>query len=133
MSGNRIRSLGGLAAAAALAFAVSAAQVSAQAVSIAGTWNMEVTTDQGTTNPTMTLQQQGEAVTGHYSSATLGEADGSGTLTGNRFRFSFNVDMQGQAVPVVYEATIDANGVMTGTIDVAGGLASGTFTARKAS
>ena len=132
MSGNRIRSLGVLAAAVAAAFAVGAPQVGAQ-VNVAGTWNMEVTTDQGTTNPTMTLQQQGEAVTGHYSSATLGEADGSGTLTGNRFRISFNVDMQGQAVPVVYEATIDANGVMTGTIDVAGGLASGTFTARKAS
>jgi hypothetical protein len=38
---------------------------------------------------------------------------------------------QGQTVPVVYVATVE-NGVMTGTIDLAGGLATGTFTARRA-
>ena len=136
MALDRVRSRLGRGAAAVAAMlmigAANAAQASAQAVDVTGTWNMEVTTDGGTTTPSMTLEQHGDHITGHYSSETLGEADVEGTVTGNQIRIAFEADMQGQAVPVVYEATIDADGVMTGTIDVAGGLASGTFTARRA-
>lgn len=132
MVGNRVR-LAAVAALGAALFALGGARVSAQAVDVTGTWNMQVTTDQGTTAPTMTLEQHGDHIAGHYSSETLGEADVEGSVTGNRIRIGFEVDMQGQGVPVVYEATVDENGVMTGTIDVAGGLASGTFTARRAS
>jgi hypothetical protein len=136
MADNKVHSrVGRLATAMAAALALVAAgvqQVGAQAVDVTGRWNMEVTTDAGTTTPTMTLEQHGDHVSGHYSSETLGEADVEGSVTGNRITISFEASMQGQAVPVVYQATVDANGVMTGTIDVAGGLASGTFTARRA-
>lgn len=133
MKGNWIRFRGGLIAAAAV-LAMGAAQASAQTVNVAGAWNMEVTTEAGgTTNPTMTLAQTGTSLTGHYVSATLGDADVTGTVEGNKVTISFTADLQGQAAPVVYVATVDASGVMTGTIDIAGGLASGTFTARRAS
>ena len=131
MTRNRVR-LGTMAALVAALFALGGAQARAQAVDVTGTWNMQVTTDQGTTTPTMTLEQHGDHIAGHYSSETLGEADVEGSVTGNRVRIAFEADMQGQAVPVVYEATVDDSGVMTGTIDVAGGLAAGTFTARRA-
>ncbi len=133
MAGNRVRSFGVLAATVAASFTGGATQVSAQAVDVTGTWSMEVTTDQGTTTPSMTLEQHGDHLTGHYSSETLGNADLEGSVTGNQLRLAFEADLQGQAVPVVYVATIDAGGVMSGTIDVAGGLATGTFTARRAS
>ena len=133
MAGNRVRSLNRLSVAAVVAFALGAAQVSAQAVDVTGTWNMEVTTDAGTTTPSMTLEQHGDHLTGHYSSETLGDAEVEGSVTGSQIRIAFEADLQGQAAPVVYQATVDANGVMTGTIDVAGGLATGTFTARRAS
>lgn len=132
MLGNRFR-LVAVAAFAATLVLLGVVPASAQAVDVTGTWNMQVTTDQGTTTPTMTLEQHGDHVAGHYASETLGEADVEGAVTGNRVRIAFEVDMQGQGVPVVYEATVDASGVMTGTIDVAGGLATGTFTARRAS
>jgi hypothetical protein len=133
MLGNRVRSVGAVAAAIAAILALHAGRVSAQAVDVTGTWRMEVTTDQGTTTPSMTLEQHGDHVMGRYSSATLGEAEVEGSVTGNSIRISFQADLQGQPVPVAYAATVDANGVMTGTIDIAGGLASGTFTARRAS
>jgi hypothetical protein len=133
MAGNRVRSFGMLTATVAAVLALGAAKVSGQAVDVTGAWNMEVTTDQGTTTPSMTLEQHGDHVMGHYSSETLGEADLEGSVTGNQVRLAFEAELQGQAVPVVYVATVDENGVMSGTIDIAGGLATGTFTARRAS
>jgi hypothetical protein len=135
MNGNwmRLRNGRNMLLATAALLAVATVDATAQ-VNVAGAWTMEVTTDAGgTTTPSMTLQQNGTALTGHYSSETLGEADVTGTVDGNRVTINFAVDMQGQEVPVTYAATVGADGVMTGTIDLAGGLASGTFTARRAS
>jgi hypothetical protein len=133
MAGNRLRSFGTLTATVVAVLALATADASAQAVDVSGTWNMEVTTDQGTTTPSMTLEQHGDHLVGRYTSETLGDADVEGSVTGNEVRISFEADLQGQGVPVVYVATVDADGVMSGTIDVAGGLATGTFTARRAS
>lgn len=131
MNGNRMRLRNMLLAAGAL-LAVASADVAAQ-VNVAGAWTMEVTTDAGgTTTPSLTLQQDGTALTGHYTSETLGDADVTGTVEGNTVTINFTADLQGQEVPVTYAATVDTNGVMTGTIDLAGGLATGTFTARRA-
>ncbi|MEQ1855131.1 MAG: hypothetical protein ABL963_01610 [Longimicrobiales bacterium] len=131
MKGNWIRFAGGLLTV-ALTLAVGSAQASAQNVNVAGAWAMEVTTEAGgTTMPSMTLEQNGTALTGHYTSETLGDADLTGTVDGQRVTIRFTASLQGQDVPVSYAATVDANGVMTGTIDIAGGLAAGTFTARR--
>ena len=41
---------------------------------LSGEWALEVTTDLGgTTTPRVTLEQDGTTLSGHYSSATLGE------------------------------------------------------------
>jgi hypothetical protein len=126
MVGNRLM------AAVGTLFALAAADVSVQTVDVAGAWAMEVTTETGTTTPSMTLVQDGTRLTGQYSSETLGEAEITGTVEGSRVTLAFSASLQGQEVPVAYAATVDANGVMTGTIDIAGGLATGTFTARRA-
>src|SRR5262245_54918627 len=97
---------------------------------ITGTWIFEVQTDAGTGTPTVTFKQDGEKLTGHYSSQTLGEADLTGTVKGNDVTFNFNADLQGQSVPVTYKATIESATSMKGTIDIAG-LAGGTFTGKK--
>ena len=58
---------------------------------VAGEWALEVVTDGGgTTTPSVTLEQDGATLSGHYSSATLGEADVMGTVDGNDFRFVFD-------------------------------------------
>jgi hypothetical protein len=131
MSGNRYLGTGWTVMVAAL-LAIAAADASAQTVNVAGAWAMEVTTEAGgTTNPSMTLQQEGTRITGRYTSETLGDADVTGTVDGSRVTLNFTASLQGQDVPVSYAATVDADGVMTGTIDIAGGLASGTFSARR--
>ena len=113
-----------------LALLVVSSVAAQQKLNITGKWGFEVQTEAGTTTPTVTFKQDGEKITGHYSSATLGEADLTGTLKGQSLTFNFNADLQGQAVAVTYAATVESNTAMKGTIDV-GGLATGTFTGKK--
>jgi len=114
----------------ALAFA-GAATVAAQAkIDLTGKWVFTVQTDAGTGTPTVTFKQDGEKVSGHYSSQTLGEADLTGTLKGQSLNFTFQADLGGQAVPVTYAATVENKDSMKGTIDI-GGLAGGTFTGKR--
>src|SRR5215831_15957442 len=98
---------------------------------ISGQWTFEVVTDAGTGTPTVTFKQDGEKLTGHYSSETLGEADLTGTVKGSDIKFSFNASLQGQAVPVTYTGTVESKDAMKGTLDLAGGMATGTFTAKR--
>ena len=120
-----------IAAAWVLVFASVAFAGQASKVDVTGKWQFTVQTDAGTGTPTVTLKQDGEKLTGHYSSETLGEADLTGTIKGTDVKFSFNANLQGQTVPVAYSATVDGKDSMKGTIDIAGGMASGTFTAKK--
>ena len=128
---ERVQALG-VAVAAVMLVLASAAPRAAQTTSfdITGAWAFTV--DTGTIGtPTVTFKQDGEKLTGHYSSQTLGEADLTGTLKGPDLNFAFDADLQGTAVPVVYKGTVSSNNDIKGTIDVAGGLATGTFTAKR--
>lgn len=115
-----------------LVFGASAPVRAGQAakIDITGAWIFSV--DTGTIGtPTVTFKQDGEKLTGHYSSQTLGEADFTGALKGQDLAFTFTADLQGTPVPVVYKGTVASKDAMSGTIDVAGGAASGTFTAKR--
>ncbi|HAJ74987.1 MAG TPA: hypothetical protein DCM64_00870 [Gammaproteobacteria bacterium] len=126
---NNIRFAGSLITVIAIMFAVVAPS-SAQ-TNMAGSWTLEVSSDQGITTPELTLVQEGMKLTGHYSSDTLGENDITGEVDGNNVTISFDADLQGQSAPVSYKGTVDAEGVWSGTLDIAGGLLTGTFTAKK--
>ena len=131
---NRVRSIAGLVAAAAVAMAVVAiggAVARAQAkVEITGKWVFDVQTDAGTGTPTVTFKQDGEKLTGHYSSQVLGEADLTGTVKGQQFDFTFSANAQGTSLDVKYTGTIENKDSLKGTLDL-GGLGSGTFTAKR--
>lgn len=113
----------------ALVLVLVPALVAAQAVNVTGTWNFSVTTGQGSGNPTITFKQSGEALSGHYS-GTLGEADFTGTVKGKAIRFTFNVNAQGTDVDVVYEGEVEGD-AMKGSVSIAGGQLSGSFTGKK--
>lgn len=98
---------------------------------VSGTWSLSVTTDNGVTTPSLTLEQNGNALTGHYSSDTLGEQDVSGTVDGNAVTIRFSASLQGQSIPVLYQGTLGDDGRLTGTIDIADGMLSGTFSATR--
>jgi hypothetical protein len=97
---------------------------------VSGKWAFNVQTDAGSGTPTVTLKQDGEKLTGHYSSATLGEADLTGTVKGDEVKFSFNADAGGTALVVTYTGKIEGKDSMKGTVDL-GGMAQGTFSAKK--
>ncbi len=103
--------------------------ITAQDADVTGTWVFDVVTDGGGGMPTLTLEQEGEVLTGHYSSANLGESDLTGTVKGAAINFSFDAEPQGQAMSVTYAGTVDGDS-MSGTVDL-GGLASGTFTGER--
>jgi len=126
----RAGSLVAVAAALVLAGAQAlTAQGAAQAkIDITGVWIFTVQTDAGTGTPTVTLKMDGEKITGHYSSETLGEADLTGTLKGPALEFKFPVPDIGE---VVYKGTVDGSNAIKGTIDIAAGAATGTFTAKR--
>ena len=126
---NNIRLVGNLVTAIAIMFAV-VAQSSAQ-TNMTGSWILEVSSDQGITMPELTLVQEGMKLTGHYSSDALGENDITGMVDGGNVTVSFEADLQGQSAPVSYKGTVDEEGVWAGTLDIAGGLLTGTFTAKK--
>ena len=114
----------------AVIFMAPAARAGQAKVDISGKWLFDVQTDAGSGTPTVTLKQDGETLTGHYSSATLGEADLKGTVKGDDVKFSFNADAQGTSLVVTYTGKLDGKTSMKGTVDL-GGLAQGTFTAKK--
>lgn len=104
--------------------------LSAQDADVSGTWNMTVQSQQGTTNPTVTLQQEGQSLTGRYSSQTLGDADVTGSVDGNEITFSFTANVGGQSIPATYTATVEGD-QMSGDLDLAG-QAAASFTATRA-
>jgi hypothetical protein len=104
--------------------------VTAQGVNVTGSWVLDVQTGAGGGQPTVTFKQDGEKLTGHYSSQTLGEADFTGTVKGNAIQFTFNAEAQGQQIDVNYSGTVEGNS-MKGTVNMAGGQLTGTFTGKK--
>ena len=116
---------------AAFALAVLPTIVAAQAkkAEITGKWLFTVTSSAGTGTPTVTLKQQGDSLTGHYSSQLLGEQDLLGTVKDLSFSFTIHAEVQGTPLTAIYKGTLEGDS-MKGTVDF-GGLGSGTFTGKR--
>lgn len=112
---------------AVVALAVTRAPISAQ-IDVSGTWMLEVSTDGGITTPVLTLVQAGDMLTGTYSSEVLGQNEVQGSVNTTLVTVTFSAMLQGQSVPVVYRGEIDQHGKMSGTLDIADGMLTGTFT-----
>jgi hypothetical protein len=116
-------------AAVAVLVAASAAAGQASKVDVTGKWAFAVETSAGSGTPTITLKQDGEKLTGHYS-GQLGEADLTGSVKGQNVSFKFTADVQGNALECTYTGTAETKDAMKGKVSIAG-LGDGTFTAKK--
>ena len=96
---------------------------------VAGTWNITVDIGGNTGTPSVALKQDGEKLTGTYSSQVFGEQKVTGTVKGNAITFEFTASLEGTAVKVTYRGTVD-KATMKGTVSL-GELGEGTFTAKK--
>jgi hypothetical protein len=117
-------------AALTLSMAAPIALVAQAPVDVTGKWIFTVETSAGGGTPTVTLKQDGEKLTGHYSSQTFGEVDLTGTVKGTAISFMFGADVQGTHLDVTYSGTVESKDSMKGKVNL-GGLGEGTFTAKK--
>lgn len=109
--------------------AVASAQ--ANKVDVTGVWIFTVESPAGKSNPTVTFTQDGEKLTGQYSSQLMGQADLTGTIKGQAIDFVVAATVQGTQIELKYTGAVDTKDSMKGTLS-AGDFGSGTFTgARK--
>jgi hypothetical protein len=120
---SALRVLGLAIIAAALSFSTPALA----ADSVAGTWTLEVKTEQGTGTPTLVLTQDGENVSGTYK-GRLGEAPVTGTFKGNTLKLAFKISGGMGSLDVTYDGTVKGD-TMEGTAKI--GPGSATFTGKR--
>ena len=108
---------------------LAAAGAQDKPVDVAGKWALTVETAGGTGTPSVDLKQDGETLTGTYSSEVFGEQTVAGTIKGAAITFGFTTEFQGNKVTVTYAGTADAT-TMRGKVTI-GDLGEGTFTGKK--
>jgi hypothetical protein len=97
---------------------------------VTGVWAFTVESAAGTGTPTVTFKQEGEKLTGHYSSQLVGEAELAGSVKGQAIDFTVAGEIMGIKIELKFEGTVDANDSMKGKLS-AGELGDGTFTAKR--
>src|SRR5262245_13801857 len=127
---RRLQTFLTIAALALIALPVSVRAQAEKKTDITGKWLFTVTSDAGTGTPTVTFKQQGDSLTGHYSSQTFGEVDFKGTFKEQKLVFRFSVDAGGTSLTVTYSGAFDGADALKGTVDL-GGMGTGTFTAKR--
>jgi len=100
------------------------------AASLTGDWLVSVELPNMTATPGITLKQDGEKLTGAYTSGQYGKFPIAGTVKGKDVLLNFSMAIEGNAMEVTYAATIQPDGSLKGTVNYAG-MMDGTFTAKK--
>jgi hypothetical protein len=126
---NRLVWLTG-AAVLALTFNIAASAVQSAKVDVTGVWTFMVESGAGSSMPTLTFKQEGERLTGRYSSQLMGDAELSGTVKGQAIEFVVSSNVQGVQIELKYTGTIDGKDSMKGKLS-AGEFGDGTFTAKR--
>jgi hypothetical protein len=107
----------------------AAAPAQADKVDVTGVWALQIDLGGTTGTPTVTFKQDGEKLTGTYSSQVLGEQTLTGTVKGNKIDFGFMASFEGNAVKVTYTGTVEKD-TMKGEVSF-GDMGGGTFTGKK--
>ena len=124
-----MRTLSAIAALLVLTLLTLPARAQEKPADVAGSWAITVETAAGSGNPTLTLEQNAEKLTGTYSSQVFGDQKITGTIKGNAITFSFTAAVEGNAITVTYTGTVDGS-TMKGKVAL-GDMGEGTFTAKK--
>jgi hypothetical protein len=96
---------------------------------VAGAWALQIDLGGNAGTPSVTFKQDGEKLTGTYSSQVVGEHPITGSIKGNAITFGFEASFEGNAVKVTYSGTVDKD-TMKGSVKF-GDLGEGTFTGKK--
>jgi hypothetical protein len=114
---------------AALLVTLAVAAPAAAQVVVTGDWDITVNSPQGANTVKMSLQQDGEKITGLFKSP-MGELPFTGSIAGSDLKFRFTLPFQGQALDITLTGTVN-DPSMSGKADF-GGFAEGDWTAKRA-
>ena len=113
---------------------LSAAQApAAKALDVTGKWGIVLELSIGTSNPTLVLKQDGNKVTGTYTSSRYGDAKLTGTIDGKRvLTFQVALNAEGTDVTMLFTGEVSADGqlVPKGVVNIEG-LGEGSWAAKK--
>lgn len=97
---------------------------------LTGRWMLAVVTDNGTGYPMLELKQEGDRVTGSYTSNAMGNRSISGTVRGDTLSFTLSASGAGEGVVLTYTARIIGTDSLNGTVDFAG-MGGASFTGKR--
>jgi hypothetical protein len=118
-----------LAAGILLMVAKAAPSYQTDRIDVSGTWELKVTSAEGSATPTVFLIQQGEKITGTYT-GRMGKTSLEGSLRGRDIKFVVTLKFQTETIVVTYTGTVEGDS-MKGTVQFSNG-GSGSWTARRA-
>ena len=95
---------------------------------VSGDWNMTFQTEQGDTEVSLTLEQDGEKLTGSITS-DQGTVEFEGTISDDKVKWVLEIEAEGQFLEITIDGTVDGD-AMTGYADF-GGFGGGDWTATR--
>ena len=98
---------------------------------LSGDWNVTLQMDTITATPALTLKQEGDKLSGEYTSQQYGKFPVTGTVKGTEMTFSVAMSIEGNSIAAVYTGVVQADGSLKGSVDIGGGAMGGSFTAVK--
>lgn len=119
-----------LIAAVAVLAALATTAAAAALHDLSGRWMLAVVTDNGTGYPTLELKQDGDKITGSYTSNAMGNRSISGNVRGDTLSFTLSASGAGEGVVLTYTARIIGTDSLNGTVDFAG-MGGATFTGKR--
>ena len=105
-----------------------------KAPSVAGKWTMSLELEIGSSTPAIEFKQDGEKITGTYTSQRYGEAPLTGTVAADRkIAFTVKLDAGGQEADMAFSGVVSTDGSMIGGKVQIEGLGEGTWSAKRPS
>jgi hypothetical protein len=109
----------------------AAAQTPAKAAAVAGKWTVSLETESFTATSALEFKQDGEKLTGTYTSTRYGATPLQGTIKDRAIEFTFKLNADGTDVPMAFKGEVAADGqTMKGRMSIAE-MGDGTWTAKK--
>jgi hypothetical protein len=109
---------------------VSTALYAAVTHDLTGRWVLAVVTDNGTGYPVLELKQDGDKISGSYTSNAMGSRTIQGSVRGDSLFFALSASGMGEGVVLTYAAHIVTPDSLNGFVDFAG-QGGANFTGRR--
>jgi len=98
---------------------------------VSGKWNITLDMAMGIASPWMVIKQDGEKLSGTYTSGRYGDFPLEGTIKDSAIDIRVTIEAEGQEVPMRFTGDVSANGLTMKGHATLGELGDGTWTAAR--